>query len=121
MGREHRLTRQSQFETVKQRGAAYRGRFCVLVALGLPGEPTRLGVVASRRSLGGAVRRNRARRRLREIVRRRWPRLPQRGWWLMLVAHAGVVAARHSDLVEDVVGLLAQAGVLGRLPAQESA
>ena len=112
MTREHRLRRGSDFEAVKQRGAAFRGRHCVLVALVNQGEPTRLGVVASRRSVGDAVRRNRARRRLREIVRRRWPGLPHEGWSLMFVAYGSAVRASHEDLVEDVMRLLLQAGVV---------
>jgi ribonuclease P protein component len=111
LSREHRLRRAVDFDAVKRRGTAHRGRHCVLVALRVPGEPTRLGVVASRRAVGDAVRRNRARRRLREIVRRRWPTLPHEGWSLMLVAYGSAVNASHEGLVEDVMRLLMQAGV----------
>jgi ribonuclease P protein component len=112
MGLQHRMRRAAEFEAVKQRGTPWRGRHCVLVALEVPDEPTRLGVVASRRGVGEAVRRNRARRRLREIVRRRWPRLPHAGWLIMLVAYRSAVTAPHPELVEDVMKLLAQAGIV---------
>src|SRR5262245_29206915 len=112
MGREHRLRRAAEFDLVKSRGTPFRGRHCVLVALEVPGERTRLGVVASRRGVGEAVRRNRARRRLREIVRRRWPRLPHTGWLIMLVAYRSAVTAPHEELAGDVMRLLAQAGIV---------
>jgi ribonuclease P protein component len=111
MGPEHRLTRSVHFEAVRLRGIAHRGRHSLLLALEVPGEATRLGVVASRRSVGDAVRRNRARRRLREIVRRRWPALPHQGWWLVVIAHRTAAAARHEELVDDLLDLLAQAGI----------
>ncbi len=113
MGRQHRLTETRQFDAVKALGLSCRGRHCTLVALRVEGQPTKLGVVASRRRLGIAVRRNRARRRLREIVRRRWAHLPHRGWWMMLVAHDSVIAATHDELVGDVIDLLRRLGVLG--------
>jgi len=112
MGPAHRMRHAAEFEAAKQHGTAWRGRHCVLVALEIPGEPTRLGVVASRRGVGEAVQRNRARRRLREIVRRRWPRLPHNGWLIMLVAYRSAVTAPHEELVGDVMSLLAQAGIV---------
>jgi ribonuclease P protein component len=111
MGSEHRLTRSEDIEAVKGRGAAFRGRHCLLLVLAVGDQPTRLGVVASRRGVGEAVQRNRARRRLREVVRRRWPQLPHRGWWLLMVAYRSAPSAGHDELVADVLGLLGQAGV----------
>jgi len=77
-----------------------------------PGEPTRAGFVAGKKSVGGAVERNRARRRLREIVRRRWPRVTGRGYWLMFVAERAVLEAPHELLAAEVERLLASAGAL---------
>jgi ribonuclease P protein component len=84
----------------------------VLVVLARPGEPSRLGFVASRRSVGGAVQRNRARRRLREIVRRRWARIPHAGYWMMFVATRTALTAPHKALATEVEQILAQAGAL---------
>ena len=89
LGRDRRLRSAREFEQLKSEGTALRGRHCVLLVLARPGEPTRVGFVASRRGVGGAVQRNRARRRLREIVRRRFPRLAPTGYWLGLIANPG--------------------------------
>ena len=82
-----------------------------------PGEPTRVGFVASKRGVGGAVQRNRARRRLREIVRRRWTRVAAHGYWMVFIASRGALDAPHERLVADVESLLSSAGILA--PAGE--
>lgn len=112
IGREHRLRSATEFEAVKREGVALRGRFCILLALVRSEEPSKVGFIASRKSVGGAVQRNRARRRLREIVRRRWARVAGRGHWLVLVAARSVLTAPHADLAADVERLLEQSGAL---------
>jgi ribonuclease P protein component len=109
---EHRLTSPLQHAAVKDSGVAFRGRLCLMLVLARPGEPTRFGFVASRKAVGGAVQRNRARRRLRELVRRRWPRLSEHGYWIEFIAFRGVLAAPHQELATEVEHLLACAGAL---------
>jgi ribonuclease P protein component len=108
--RDRRLRTTSEFDAVKSLGTALRGHHCLLLALERPGEPTRVGFVASRRSVGGAVERNRARRRLREIVRRRFARLSRSGRWLVFVAFRSTLTAPAVDLARDVESLLERAG-----------
>jgi ribonuclease P protein component len=115
---EHRLTTSSHHAAVMESGVAFRGRLCLMLVLARPGEPTRFGFVASRKAVGGAVQRNRARRRLRELVRRRWPRLSAHGYWIEFIAFRGVLAAPHQELATEVEHLLARAGALAptRIP-----
>ncbi len=67
-------------------------------------------MVASRR-VGGAVERNRARRLLREAWRAAVPRV-RGGHVVVLVARRGIAGATANDLIEEVAGLLLQAGVI---------
>jgi ribonuclease P protein component len=101
-----------EFLAVKTAGTAFRGKLCLLLVLARPGELTRFGFITSRRSVGGAVQRNRARRRLREIVRRRLPRMPRSGYWIVVIAHGGVLSASHQELASELESLLARAGAL---------
>ncbi|MFM7232469.1 MAG: ribonuclease P protein component [bacterium] len=112
----HRLTRGSDYARVRGGGVAYRGRTCLLLVLSAAGEVSRVGFIASKRGVGGAVQRNRARRRLREIVRRRWTRVPQDGYLLVFIASRRTLDAPHQDLATDVETLLAHAGALAPLP-----
>ena len=108
----HRLTAAADFTAVKSQGRAFRGAHCVLVVQPVPGEVTRIGFVASKRGVGGAVQRNRARRRLREIVRRRWSRVPHHGFLLVFIASRAALTAPHQELATEVESLLAHAGAL---------
>jgi ribonuclease P protein component len=113
--RRHRLTSTLDFARLKSEGTTFRGSHCLLVARACPGEATRVGFVASKRAVGQAVDRNRARRRLREIVRRRWSRVPPTGYLLMFVAFRSALTAAHQDLASDVERALSAAGALAPL------
>ena len=115
IGAEHRLTSSLDFDRLKSEGTPFRGSHCLLVARACPGESTRVGFVASKKSVGQAVDRNRARRRLREIVRRRWSRVPDTGYLLMFVAFRSALTAAHQDLASDVERALSAAGALAPL------
>jgi ribonuclease P protein component len=67
-----RLRSRQEFTAVQENGRRVAARYVTL--LGRPNtlDRDRLGVIASRR-LGGAVARNRAKRRLREVFRRGLP------------------------------------------------
>ena len=107
-----RLRSATDFARLKEHGRALRGSHCLLVTESRPGEPTRVAFVASRKGVGDAVRRNRARRRLREIVRRRWSSVVEQGLCMMFVAFRSTVTAPHADLERDVERLLEQAGAI---------
>ncbi len=74
-------------------------------------ETTRFGLSTGRR-IGGAVVRNRVRRRLREILRALAPSF-QPGWDVLIIARPAVVDASHDEIAEAVKRLLRKGGVLG--------
>ncbi len=74
-----------------------------------PDAARRLGVVSSRR-VGGAVARNRARRRLREVFRQNRERLTGEAD-VVLVARAGYDATPWNELVEEFVRLARRLGL----------
>jgi ribonuclease P protein component len=115
IGRVNRLTTSRDWARMRAGGNPTRGRHVILVRVEAAGEPTRVGFVASRRSVGNAVQRNRARRRIREIVRRRWARVPHEGWLFMFVAGRSALTASHQDLASDVERVLEGAGLLAPL------
>lgn len=114
----HRLRAARDFESLRTGGTPFRSRLCVLVTHARPGEITRVGFVASKRTVGNSPSRNRARRRMREIVRRRWPRVPAVGYLLMLIATGRTVSAPHQELASEIERLLAEAGALSPIPVE---
>jgi ribonuclease P protein component len=73
-------------------------------------SPSRAGFVTSRR-IGGAVVRNRVRRRLREIVRRHQHELRE-GFWFVLIAKNGAVSASYRSLEDEWLRLAKRASIL---------
>jgi ribonuclease P protein component len=74
-------------------------------------DTTRFGISAGRK-LGGAVVRNRVRRRLREALRVMAPSF-QPGWDVLIIARPALVTADHDALVGALRRLLGRSGVLG--------
>ncbi len=114
-GRLPRLTRRSEFLRVAGRGrkAARPG----LVLQALPpsppsgeGAPVRLGFTATKK-IGGAVVRNRAKRRLREAARLTLSAEAAPGWDLVLIARDATATRPFAQLLGDLRGALRQAGV----------
>ena len=109
--RSARLTRASEFQKLKREGVSFHGKFMVLSVLKhQPGADTRIGIVTSRR-VGGAVVRNRVRRRLREIVRADRPRM-ELGRWIVIIARQRAAGAAFGDLCCEWRRLAARSTVL---------
>jgi ribonuclease P protein component len=64
------------------------------------GDPAKVGFIVSR-AVGSAVVRNRVKRRLRELMRRRVASLPG-GSLLVLRAHPAAAGAHQADLAADL-------------------
>lgn len=110
MQRRFRLTRSTDFKRVRNDGKSYAHPLVVLVTLPERGEQLRVGVTAGR-ALGGAVQRNRAKRRLRECIRPLLPHL-QPGRELILIARPPLLAANFETLQSAVQTLLQRANLL---------
>jgi ribonuclease P protein component len=67
--RSSRIRRRQEFQQVYNHGSRMHGRFSTLFVLPNSRDASRLGIAATKK-LGGAVRRNRAKRLIREIFRR---------------------------------------------------
>lgn len=69
---EH-IRRRTDFERIYQDGLKLSGRYMMIFSRRTEGTAPRLGIAATRK-LGGAVVRNRAKRRVRELFRHHKPR-----------------------------------------------
>jgi ribonuclease P protein component len=109
--RRHRLSRSRDFDAVYRQGRSVSTRFLVLYWFPREdgGSEPRLGIAVPR-TAGGAVVRNRVKRRLREVWRSRLARVPD-GYDYVLVARAGLADAAEQrgfewlgERVEEVLG-----------------
>jgi ribonuclease P protein component len=105
------LRRKADFDSLGRRGSVRSTRLLVLRSLRTDRPETRIGL-STPRSLGGAVQRNRVRRRLRELIRERIEDVGA-GWDLLLIARPEAGAASYAELREAVRSLLAKSGMGG--------
>src|SRR4029079_5056874 len=106
-----RLTHRSEYERVKREGIVQRGKLLILNVMGTEDLALwRAGFITSGR-VGGAVVRNRVRRRLREIVRRRQPQL-RKGFWFVIIARQEAATASYGALEDEWLRLARRASIL---------
>jgi ribonuclease P protein component len=108
--RAARLRSRDQFDRVQRGGRRVSTRLFTLVASPNALDRDRLGIIASRR-LGGAVVRNRAKRRIREVFRRRATSDVTgagRGLDLVVVARLAVTDAPYATVEKDFQAALRQ-------------
>ena len=87
MRRRYRLRSRERFQEVRRKGRSSKDRLVILVYLRNNLPYSRFGFTASRR-VGNAVRRNRARRLLRESVRLQ---SVEPGWDIVFIARPAIV------------------------------
>ncbi|HEY7463399.1 MAG TPA: ribonuclease P protein component [Candidatus Limnocylindria bacterium] len=103
------LRRKADFDALARSGTARSHRMLVLRSLRTGRPETRVGL-STPRSLGGAVQRNRVRRRLRELVRERRGSIGA-GWDLLLIARPEAAEASYAQLRVALGSLLERSEV----------
>jgi ribonuclease P protein component len=109
--KDRRLTKPPEYERVKRDSFARHGKLLMLNVVPVDNsDPCRAGFVTSRR-VGGAVVRNRVRRRMREIVRQHQHDL-RAGFWIVLVAKRDAANASYQQLEHEWLRLARRASIL---------
>ena len=104
------LSRPQDFAAIQGSGTTRSHPLFTVRLLRTDLETTRFGLSTGRR-LGGAVVRNRARRRLREVLRVMAPSF-QPGWDVLIIARPAIVEADHETLVGALHRTLVRGGVV---------
>ena len=106
--RQGRLRHRKDFDAVFRRGRSWNNDLLVLRTLPNGLTHNRCGFVTSKR-VGGAVVRNRVRRRLREIVR---AAPVKNGWDVVISAKTSAARADYHELKRAVTDLLTRANLM---------
>jgi ribonuclease P protein component len=109
MNRKYRLTGSTNFKRVRRNGKSYAHPLVILIACPNALEDSRFGFTAGK-ALGNAVRRNRAKRLLREVLRRNLTNI-KGGWDAILIARPMLIEVDWSEIQLAVRSVLKRAGM----------
>jgi ribonuclease P protein component len=115
--KENRLVSEADFRRVRHEGRSWAHPLLVVHARRSDGAHFRAGVSVGKR-VGGAVRRNRLRRRVRELLRARLRELNP-GWDVVISARPPAVSASFAELGDAVDQLLRRARLRATEPGPE--
>lgn len=104
MKRRYRVRTNKQFQEIRRQGHSYANHLLVLCALPNKLPYSRFGFAVNSR-IGSAVRRNRIKRRLREIIRLQQESI-QPGWDIVLIARQPIRSADYHEMETACARLL---------------
>ena len=110
-----RLKEGRDFARVREKGKTVQGRLLRVGALDLRSEAaSKVGIITSKR-VGGAVVRNKVRRRLRELIRAVLPNF-RHGLLVVTIAKQPAASASFEELREEWLLLVRRLSILPDLP-----
>jgi ribonuclease P protein component len=96
------------FLHVKEKATVYMGKRIVVQITESPDDETRLGIIVSRRYNKSSVKRNRARRLIREAYRLIKNRIFS-PVWLVIIARKGIADCKRQVVQQELIDILTSA------------
>ena len=108
------LRRNSQFRVVYSEGRRVVGNSITICYIRKGNEGIVPGFVASKKRVGKAYQRNRAKRLMREIFGRLRHRIEEQNLWIVFIASFDPNETTFQDLFNDVESSLGRAGLISK-------
>lgn len=110
MKRQYRIQENKRFQEIRQQGKSYSSELLVMCVLSNELPYSRFGFSINAR-IGGAVVRNRLKRRLREAIRLRMATI-ELGWDVVFIARRPILCADYHQMDAACARLLRRAHLL---------
>ena len=107
--KDWRITRSQQYSFVYKKGRRLAGKYLIVFLVQSDYHGRRFGIVTSKK-IGNAVTRNRAKRQIREVIRKNLSGLPK-GYDVVVVARYTVKEATFGLIESDFLRLIRKANV----------
>lgn len=105
--RQYRMQKKTAFQTVFAQGRSYASRHVVIYIF--KGSPSKYGFIASKK-VGNAIKRNRAKRLLREVVRLNSNHIKV-DCQMILIARSAINNTSFKDVEKSVLYIWRKAGI----------
>lgn len=102
--KERRINNSREYGYIYKHGRRSVGKNLILFTISTDSWGTRVGIVTSKK-IGNAVTRNRAKRQLREVIRKHWETLPK-GMNLVVVARYNIKEATFEQMEREILRLM---------------
>jgi len=105
-----RLKKGWEYDIIFRTGSRIKGKLVRLLFIEVPGSETRFGLAVGK-GLGGAVVRNRGRRKLKEAIRHLLPFI-EKGYWFVLSLNTAGLNASPGELHREIYSMLSENGFI---------
>jgi len=109
LNKENRINKKKDYNNIYKKGKKILGRYMVLFIIKGEGSKNRYGFVTSKK-IGNAVSRNRAKRRIRMVVKGNMKYVQDR-FDVIIVARKSINEVSYSDLNRDYLSAMRKAGI----------
>lgn len=109
--KRNRILKKSEFQEVLRKGKVAQGRLFGVAIHQSRGDFPKVGIVVSNKISKLAVKRNRARRLLREVIRKMAPGF-KNGVWLVFLAKKPIIGAEYKEIEEELSLVLKRTGII---------
>ncbi|MBU3956939.1 ribonuclease P protein component [Patescibacteria group bacterium] len=110
--KKHRLPLRTELNRVKKEGTLIQGRlFSLLVNQAVENQPSRFGFIISSKIHKKAVKRNRAKRLLSEVIIDLSPKIKS-GFDVVFLAKKKIIEAEIEEIKKEIKRLFAKAGMV---------